>query len=92
MAMRACIAKIAVGAALAAIAAAPAFGQLSPQQHQAVWLRAQALNVIYGLGHPSTMTHAEYRAKLIRSATMDERYGLPTLGPDEIARLFGTSL
>ena len=92
MAMRTHIAKIAVGVTLAAIAAAPAFGQPSPQQHRAVWLRAHALNAIYGLGHPTAMTHAEYRGKLLRAAALNERYGLPTLGADEIARLFGTGL
>ena len=94
MAMRTHIARIAVvGASLAAIAAAPAFGRTLPvQQDQASQLRSHALNVIYGLGHPSTVTHAEYRAGLIRAEAMNERYGIPTLGSDEIVRLFGAGL
>lgn len=92
MAIRNRIANVVVAAGLAALTAAPAFAQLSPQRYQAMSLQGQALNVMYGLGHPSTMTHPEYRALLIRSAALNERYGLPTLGSDEIARLFGTGL
>jgi hypothetical protein len=46
---------------------------------------------MYGLGKPAGMTHAQYRASLIRSAALNERYGLPVvLTSDEIARLYGT--
>lgn len=94
MAIRTHIARVAVvGASLAAIAAAPAFGRTPPdQQHQASQLRSHALNVIYGLGHPTTATHPQYRAGLIRAEAMNERYGIPTLGVDETVRLFGTGL
>jgi hypothetical protein len=94
MAIRTHIARAAVvGASLAAIAAAPAFGRTLPiQQDQASQLRSHALNVIYGLGHPTTVTHAQYRAALIRAEAMNERYGIPTLGSGEIVRLFGTGL
>ena len=94
MVMRAHIARVAVvGASLAAIAAAPAFGRTPPdEQYKASQLRSHALNVIYGLGHPTTMTHAEYRAVLIRSEALNERYGIRTLGSDEVVRLFATGL
>jgi hypothetical protein len=37
------------------------------------------------------MTHAQYRASLVRSAALNERYGLPVvLTSGEIARLYGT--
>lgn len=91
--MRHSIAKVALVAVLAGMAAAPAFGRLPAEQgYQAKFLRAQALNAIYGLGHPVTVSHVEYRAELIRATGMNQRYGLPTLGPDEIVRLFGTGL
>lgn len=108
MAMRTHIARVAVvGVSLAAIAAAPAFGRTPPepptvgqtpseQKYQAAvpgdFVRSHALNVVYGLGHPTTVTHAQYRAALIRAEAMNERYGIPTLGSSEIVRLFGTGL
>jgi hypothetical protein len=93
MTTRATIATIAVGMVLAAVAA-PAQagpGQMSPEAYQALNRRSVALNVIYGLGKPAGMTHAQYRASLIRSAALNERYGRPVvLTSDEIARLYGT--
>jgi hypothetical protein len=93
MTTRATIATIAVGMVLAAVAA-PAQagpGQMSPEAYQALHRQSVALNVIYGLGKPAGMTHAQYRASFIRSAALNERYGLPVvLTSDEIARLYGT--
>ncbi|HZD87333.1 MAG TPA: hypothetical protein VE088_04950 [Gaiellaceae bacterium] len=87
------IAIVVVGILLGAIAAAPALGRLSPQEHGAMMLRSEALDVTYGLGKPDAMTDAAYRAVLIRSAGLNERYGLPvSLGADEIARLYGTGV
>ncbi len=94
MTTRATIATIAVGMVLAAVAAVAAQagpGQMSPEAYQALHRRSVALNVIYGLGKPAGMTHAQYRASLIRSAALNERYGQPVvLTSDEIARLYGT--
>ena len=94
MTTRVTIATIAVGTVLAAVAAMAAQagpGQMSPEAYDALHRRSLALNVIYGLGEPAGMTHAQYRASLIRSAALNERYGLPVvLTSGEIARLDGT--
>ncbi len=93
MTTRATIAAIAIGMALAAVAAtaAQAGGQVSPEAYGAPDRRSLALNVMYGLGKPAGMTHDQYRASLIRSAALNERYGLPVvLTSGEIARLYGT--
>ena len=83
---------IALGMVLAVIAAPAAqagSGQMSPEAYQALHRRSAALNVMYGLGKPAGMTHAQYRASLIRSAALNERYRLPVvLTSDEIARLY----
>jgi hypothetical protein len=77
--------------AIAAPAAQAAPGQMSPEAYQALHRRSSALNVIYGLGKPAGMTHAQYRASLVRGAALNERYGLPVvLTPGEIERLYGT--
>src|SRR5262245_1907963 len=94
MTTRASIATIAVGMVLAVVAA-PAGqagpGQMSPEAYQALQRRSLVLNVMYGLGKPPEMTHSQHRASLIRSAALNERYGLPVaLTSDEIARLYGT--
>ena len=94
MTTRATIATIAVGMVLGVVAV-PAVqagpGQMSPDANQALDRRSFALNVMYGLGKPAGMTHAQYRASLIRSTALNERYGLPVvLTSDEIARLYGT--
>ena len=94
MTIRATIATIAVGMLLAVLAAPAAQagpGQISAEAYQALHTRSVGLNVIYGLGKPAGMTHAQYRAVLIRSAALNERYGLPVaLTSGEIARLYGT--
>jgi hypothetical protein len=94
MTTRVTIAIIAIGMVLAAVAPMAAQagpGQMSPEAYQALHRRSFALNVIYGLGKPAGMTHAQYRASLVRSATLNERYGLPVaLAPSEIERLYGT--
>ena len=94
MTTRVTIATIAIGMVLAAVAPRAAQagpGQMSPEAYQALHRRSFALNVIYGSGKPAGMTHAQYRASLVRSATLNERYGLPVaLSPDEIERLYGT--
>ena len=94
MTTRASIATIAIGMVLATVAAAPAQAapeQISPEAYDALHRRSLALNVMYGLGKPAGMTHAQYRASLIRSAALNERYGLPVaLTSGEIARLYGT--
>lgn len=94
MTTRVTIATIAIGMVLAAVAPMAAQagpGQMSPEAYQALHRRSFALNVIYGSGKPAGMTHAQYRASLVRSATLNERYGLPVaLSPDEIERLYGT--
>jgi hypothetical protein len=90
---RATIATIAVGMvlAVAAPAAQAGSGQMSPEAYQALHRRSFALNVMYGLGKPAGMTHAQYRASLVRSAMINEHYGLPVvLTSGEIARLYGT--
>ena len=93
MTTRITIATIAVGVVLAAVAA-PAQagpGQMSPEASQALHRRSIALNMMYGLGKPAGMTHAQYRASLVRSAAVNEHYGLPVvLTSSEIARLYGT--
>src|SRR5262245_46556515 len=94
MTTRASIATMAVGMVLAVVAAPAAqagSGEMSPEARQALHRRSLALNVMYGLGQPAEMTHAQYRASLIRSTALNERYGLPVvLTSDEIARLYGT--
>jgi hypothetical protein len=94
MTTRASIATIAVGIVLAAIAAPAAQagpGQMSPEAYQALHRRSLALNMMYGVGKPPGMTHAQYRASQVRGAALNERYGLPVaLTSDEIARLYGT--
>ena len=94
MTTRASIATIAVGMMLAVVAAPAAQaapGQMSPEAYQGLHRRSLALNVIYGLGKPAETTHAQYRASLVRSAALNERYGLPVaLTSGEIARLYGT--
>jgi hypothetical protein len=94
MTTRVSIATIAIGMVLAAVAPMAAQagpGQMSPEAYQALNRRSFALNVIYGLGKPAGMTHAQYRASLVRSATLNEHYGLPVaLAPGEIERLYGT--
>jgi hypothetical protein len=93
MTTRATIATIALGMvlAVAAPAAQAGPGPMSPEAHQALHRRSFALNVIYGLGKPAGMTHAQYRASLARSAALNERYGLPVaLTSGEIERLYGT--
>jgi len=94
MTTRASIATIAVGMVLAVVAAPAAQaapGQMSPEAYQGLHRRSLALNVIYGLGKPAETTHAQYRASLVRSAALNERYGLPVaLTSGEIARLYGT--
>jgi hypothetical protein len=94
MTTRASIATIAVGMVLA-VAVAPAAqagpGQMSPEAYQALHRRSVALNVMYGLGKPAEVTHAQYRASWVRGAALNERYGLPVaLTSGEIARLYGT--
>ena len=94
MTTRVTIATIAVGMVLAVVAAAAAQagpGQMSPEAYEALHERSFALNVIYGLGKPAGMTHAQNRASLIRGAALNERYGLPVvLRSGEIARLYDT--
>ena len=94
MTTRVTIATIAVGMVLAAVAATAAQagpGQMSPEAYGALHRRSLALNVMYGLGKPAGMTHAQYRASLIRSAARNERHGLPVvLTSGEIARLYDT--
>jgi hypothetical protein len=94
MTTRASIATIAVGMVLAVIAAPAAQagpGQMSPEAYQALQRRSLALNAIYGLGKPAKVTHAQYRASLVRGAALNERYGLPVaLTSGEIERLYGT--
>ncbi len=94
MTTRVTIATIAVGVVLAAVAAPAAQagpGQMPPEAYQALHRRSLALNVMYGLGKPAEVTHAQYRASLVRSAALNERYGRPVaLTSDEIARLYGT--
>jgi hypothetical protein len=93
MTTRVTIATIAVGMVLAAVAPAAQAGpgQMSPEAYGALHRRSLALNVIYGLGKPAGMTHAQYRASLVRSAALNERYGLPVvLTSGEIERLYGT--
>jgi hypothetical protein len=94
MKTRATIATIAVGMVLTGVAAPAAQadpGQMSPEAYQALHRRSLALNLIYGLGKPAGRTHAQHRASLIRSAALNERYGLPVaLTSGEIARLYGT--
>ena len=94
MTTRASIATIAVGMVLAVVSAPAAQagpGQMSPEAYQALHRRSLALNVMHGLGKPAGMTQAQYRTSLIRSATLNERYGLPVaLTSGEIARLYGT--
>ena len=64
---------------------------MSPEAYQALHRRSLALNVIYGLGKPAEVTHAQYRASLVRGAALNERYGLPVaLTSGEIERLYGT--
>lgn len=91
------IGAIVAGFVLAAIAAIPALGVVNrsatvlPQPSYSLELRGQALNMIFGLGHPATLTHAQLRADLIRGAALNVRFGLPvSLSPDDIATLFGT--
>lgn len=87
------ITAIAIGLVLAAITAASVSAQPSPQEYQAMRLRGQALNVIYGLGKPDAMTNAEYRAALIGGTALNERNGLPVaLGSDSVVRLYGTGV
>jgi hypothetical protein len=63
---------------------------MSPQQYQAMMLRAEGLNVRYGLGKPAGMTHLQYRAELIRGAGLNELHGLPVrLTSEEITRMYG---
>src|SRR5262245_4921471 len=94
MRTRITIATIAVGMVLGALAAPVAqagTGQMSPAAYQALQRRSFALNVIYGLGKPAGMTHAQYRASLARGAALNEHYGLPVvLASGEIERLYGT--
>ena len=94
MTTRVTIATIAIGMVLAAVAPMAAQagpGQMSPEAYQALNRRSFALNVIYGLGKPAGMTHAQYRASLVRGAALNEHYGLPVvLTSSEIARLYGT--
>lgn len=96
MTTRTRLARIATGIVVAAVAAVPAYagpGTPSPapsEQDQAA-IRWQALNVLYGLGKPDEMTHAQYRAALIRSAALNERYGLPVaFTSDQVARLYAS--
>ena len=91
MTTRAIIALGMVLAVIAAPAAQAGPGQMSPEAQQALHRRSVALNLMYGLGKPAGMTHAQYRASRIRSAALNERYGLPVvLTSDEIARLYST--
>ena len=94
MTTRASIATIAIGMVLVVVtapAAQAAPGQMSPEGYQALQRRSLALNVIYGLGKPAEVTHAQHRASLVRSAGLNERYGLPVvLTSREIERLYGT--
>jgi len=94
MTTRITIAAIAVGMVLGAVVAPAAQagpGQMSPEAYQALQRRSFALNVIYGMGKPTGMTHAQYRASLVRGAALNEHYGLPVvLTSSEIARLYGT--
>ena len=94
MTTRTTIATIAVGMVLAVVAAPAAQagpGRMSPEAYQALHRRSLALNVIYGLGKPAGMTHAQYRASLVRGAALNERYGLPVaLTSGEVERLYGT--
>lgn len=94
MTIRTNIAAIAVGLALAAVAAASvqaAPQQLSPEANDALHRQSVALNVMYGLDKPAGMTDEQYRALLTRSAALNERYGVPVvLTSAEIARLYGT--
>ena len=95
METRARIAGAAVAIGLVFLSAVPALGagrptQMSPQQYQAMMLRAEGLNIRYGLAKPAGMTHLQYRAELIRGAGLNERYGLPVrLTSEEIARMYG---
>lgn len=94
MTTRASIATVAVGMVLGVVAAPAAQagpGQMSPEAYQALHGRSFTLNVMYGLDKSAGMTHAQHRASLIRSAALNERYGLPVaLTSGEIARLYGT--
>jgi hypothetical protein len=94
MTIRLNIAALAVGLALAAIGAASvqaAPQQMSPEAYDALHRRSIALNVMYGLDKPAGMTHEQFRALLIRSASLNEQNGLPVvLTSAEIARLYGT--
>ena len=92
------IAGIAAGVALVALVAASASAagtapaQMSPAEHAAM-VRGQALNVLYGLGKPEGMTHAQYRALLIRSTALNELHGLPVgLSSSEVARMYGRGI
>ena len=94
MTTRVTIATIAIGMVFAAVApmvAQAGSGQMSPEAYQALHRRSFALNVMYGLGKPAGMTHAQYRASLVRSAALNEHYGVPVaLTSGEIERLYGT--
>lgn len=93
MTTRTSIATIAIGMVLAVVVApaAQAQAEQSPQAYQALRERSFALNVMYALDRPEGMTHDQHRASLIRSAALNERYGLPiALTSGEIARLYGT--
>ena len=93
MTTRVTIGTIAVAmlAAVAAVAAQAGPAQMPPEAYGTLHRRSVALNVMYGLGKPAGTTHAEHRASLIRSAALNERYGLPVaLTSGEIARLYGT--
>ena len=93
MRTRVTIATIAIGMVLTAVtgpAAQAGPGQTPSDANQALHRRSLALNVMYGLGKPAGMTDAQYRASLIRSAALNERYGLPVvLTSSEIERLYG---